>query len=114
VIESLRKFIMTYERKVRGLNSLTIQSLQNGYEELKVSGDTQSIQTMVDSIILDLLPVLFSSNIIDTFNLKGISQLFFFEFKKIEKDKIYEQLLTKMNGFLGHCDPSFGVPERES
>ena len=77
------------------------------YEELRIYVDDQYIQSIVDDAILSLLPVLFSSNLIQPFDFGDVSRLSLFEFKKIEKDNVYDQLLAKMNGLIGHCDISF-------
>jgi hypothetical protein len=113
MISSLEEFGKQYEKKLSSLDLQTVQSLKIGYEGLKVFGDNQHIQTIVDDAILVLLPVLFNFNIIDTFDLENVSKLSLFEFKKIEKDNAHGQFLAKMNGILGHYDISFDILERE-
>jgi hypothetical protein len=114
VINSLIRFENQQNGKLYslGINLQLVQSLMMGYEGLRVFGD-KFIQTRVDTVILTLLPTLFSYEIIDTFDLENISKLPLFGFEKIEKNSVCHYLLPKLNGLIGHCDYSLGVLDRE-
>jgi hypothetical protein len=109
VIDSLNEFIGGYGWKIHdlGLDSQTVGYLNQGYEVSNIHDDDQYIQTVVNTAILSLLPALFSSNVIQTFDSEDGSKLSLFELEKIEKDNVYHQVLAKMNGLVGHCDTSF-------
>jgi hypothetical protein len=63
----------------------------------------------MDNVIFGFLPVLFSVNIINPFDLKNVSKLSLFEFKRLKKVIYTIKFLLKINGFIGYCDSSFGV-----
>jgi hypothetical protein len=114
VFNGLNEFIEKYGWKVSssGLDLQTARFLKMDYERLKVFGD-KFIQTKVNTVILGLLPNLFSPNVIKTFTQEDVSELLLLEFKKIEKNNVYNQVIAKMNEFVKHCDSPFGVLERE-
>jgi hypothetical protein len=102
VISNLNRFVTEYEDKLSSFGFIpqTIRSLKKDYEELECSGDDQRMQTMVDDVILSLLPILFSSNVIKTFDLEDISKFPLFGFEKIEKDNAHGQILAKMKDLI--------------
>jgi hypothetical protein len=108
VISSLSEFIKEHEQKIHdlGIDSQSVQRLKRGYGGL-TSFDVNSVQSIVDNAILSLLPVLFNSNLIQTFDFGNVSRFSLFMLEKIERDKVYELLLAKMNDIIGHCDISF-------
>ena len=81
-------------------------------EELRIFGD-KNMQNMVDDAILSLLPVLFSYEAFKAFGLEDVSQPSLLGLKKMEKDKVYDQILATMNDLIDHWDPSFDVTENE-
>jgi hypothetical protein len=67
----------------------------------------------VDNVIFGFLSVLFNSKIINPFDFGDVSKPSLFEFKKIEKNNVYGQILAKMNGLVKHCDSSFDALKSE-
>jgi hypothetical protein len=74
--------------------------------------DDENIQGIVDDAILSLLPVLFNSNLIQSFDQGDNSRLSLFGLEKIGKDTVYGYLFAKMNGLVGHFDTSFGLKSK--